>query len=549
MARMIPSQPDPDTPGSERRVFECLADALPHGWVVFHSRRFTVPARPGHLPAEHELDFLVVSPDRGLLGIEVKGGTVGRDTDGWYSVDRHGETHRVRDPGAQVQHSIHRVADYLRQHPRLAHREPPAFGWCVCLPDGRAPRDLGPGLPRARVLDAEDLASPWSAVNRVLASALGEGSALDAGTIAAIVEALAPTFRVTPSLASLVAQSEAALVRLTEEQLRVLDYFSAAPRVGITGAAGTGKTIVAMERASRLAAEGLRVLLLCYNKALGDHLARRARGFRVSTFHAFCRDMAEQAGIATSLPADPEQLRQFYEVTAPQHLMNALSRIPGERFDAVIVDEGQDFAEMWWVAIEDLLRDRRSSSLWVFYDPRQDIFGRDGLRALDLSPVELTFNCRNTEAIAVFAHHFVGSAPRLFPQTPRGCEVETVACASQDAMRQGVRRAIHRLATARFDASRIVVLSPRNPNRSQLAGHVYGNYRLAESPSAPNEVRLASLQSFKGLETDALILAEVDRAHVASSPMNLYVAASRAKHVLVFLEYAPGALAETPASA
>jgi DNA helicase IV len=63
-----------------------------------------------------------------------------------------------------------------------------------------------------------------------------------------------------------------------------------------------------------------------------------------------------------------------------------------------------------------------------------------------------------------------------------------------------------------------------------------GNYHLTESPTGPGDIRFVSLQSFKGLEADALIVAEVDRAHVTSSAKNLYVATSRAKHVLIFLE-------------
>jgi hypothetical protein len=44
---MIPAQPDADTPGSERRVLDCLSVALPESWTVFHARRFTLPSRHG----------------------------------------------------------------------------------------------------------------------------------------------------------------------------------------------------------------------------------------------------------------------------------------------------------------------------------------------------------------------------------------------------------------------------------------------------------------------------------------------------------------------
>ena len=232
------------------------------------------------------------------------------------------------------------------------------------------------------------------------------------------------------------AHAEASLVRLTTEQMRILDYLAFSPRLGITGAAGTGKTLVAMERAARLAAEGQRVLLLCFNKG----------------------------------------------------------------HDAVIVDEGQDFAELWWVAVEELLRDRGMSSLWVFYDPKPDIFGRDGLRSVSLQPAELPYVCRNTEAIARFSHAFIGSEPRLLPGMPPGTQVESVSCATVGDMREAVRKALHRLGTTeRFAPERIVVLSPRSAQRSQLCGRTFGNFRLVESPTTAGEIRYASLQSFKGL--------------------------------------------------
>lgn len=539
MARMIPSQPDLDTPGAERRVFELLADALPESWVVFHARRVTLPGGEGRPPRELELDFLVVAPDRGLLAIEVKGGAVGRDPDGWHSVDHAGTRHPIKDPGRQAQHAVHGVADYLRQHAKFRNGGVPAFGWAVCFPDATAPRELGPDLPRSRVLDAGDLETAWTAMNRVLDAAIGDGARLSREAITGLVAALAPRFHLTPSLSSSVAEAERMLVRLTGEQMRLLDFLASSTRLGITGAAGTGKTLVAMERATRLSAAGRRVLLLCFNRGLAEHLRQRAPGFHVSTFHSLCRDLCEEAGIESRLPEDPDELQRFYEEKAPQHLMEALAGLPGERYDDVIVDEGQDFAELWWVAVEELLRDRTASSLWVFYDPRQDIFGRAGLQALNLPHAELTFVCRNTEAIARFSHAFIDSEPRLLPGTPPGRAVESVACASHEVMHDAVRRILHQLAVVEHIApARIVVLSPRSASKSQVCGKTYGNYRLTDAPSGSNDIRFASLQSFKGLEADALIVVEVDREHVTSSPRNLYVATSRAKHVLVFVEYA-----------
>jgi hypothetical protein len=58
------------------------------------------------------------------------------------------------------------------------------------------------------------------------------------------------------------------------------------------------------------------------------------------------------------------------------------------------------------------------------------------------------------------------------------------------------------------------VLSPFGPNRSAVwrAG-TFANLRLVEFPNAPaaGEVQFATLQHFKGLEANAVVLCEVDR--------------------------------------
>ena len=79
----------------------------------------------------------------------------------------------------------------------------------MCFPDGRAPRDLGPDLPRAAVLDGADLEAPWTSITRVLDATLGTGTALSAETMAALTDVLAPRFSVTPSLSADSPQSRA----------------------------------------------------------------------------------------------------------------------------------------------------------------------------------------------------------------------------------------------------------------------------------------------------------------------------------------------------
>ena len=91
MPRMLPARPDGDAPESERKVFAAFERHLPHDWTVFHSRRLVLP-RQNHPAIERELDFLVIDPARGLLGLEVKGGVeIGRDSEGWPSAPAPGQ--------------------------------------------------------------------------------------------------------------------------------------------------------------------------------------------------------------------------------------------------------------------------------------------------------------------------------------------------------------------------------------------------------------------------------------------------------------------------
>ncbi len=534
MPRMLPARPDGDAPDSERKVFAAFERHLPRDWTVFHSRRLVLP-RQGHPAIERELDFLIIDPARGLLALEVKGGVeIGRDSEGWYS--GRDPRHRIKAPGAQVQRAKHGLAEYLR-----ARTAVPSFGWGVVFPDAESPESLGPDLPRQLVIDRSDLQWADKAVDGVFDAAVGVGSPLSAAAVAKMVQLLAPRVSLAPSLAATVNEDAATLVRLTAEQFDILEMLSAFPRVGVSGGAGTGKTLVAMERARRLAAEGRRVLLLCYNRGLAAHLTPRADGFTVSTFHSLCDALAKSAALPWPTAPAGADAQVFWREEAPTLLLQALEQLPDERFDAVVVDEAQDFLEYWWVAVERLLRRPKEDTLWVFVDPRQNIYGGSAWEALGLYTVPLAFNCRNTGRIARYAYGLVRAEPKLRPGTPEGLEVSVERCSNEHEMLDAVRRALHRIVgEGHLPPDGVVVLSPRSERTSAVwRTRTFGNLHLVPYPSAPapGQVQFATLQRFKGLEADAVVLCETEKGHPNSSEQHLYVAASRARHVLAVAEY------------
>ncbi len=126
---------------------------------------------------------------------------------------------------------------------------------------------------------------------------------------------------------------------------------------GVSGTAGSGKSFALTARAARLAADGKSVLVLCFNLTLANHLRRLvvercaeygANPARVTctSFHTFCSrvvDDAAQAGIVAQEPA-----RGTWPVKIVVKTRDVFEAGFARRFDAVLVDEGQDFTVDWW---------------------------------------------------------------------------------------------------------------------------------------------------------------------------------------------------------
>ena len=375
MARLIPAAIDEATPRSERDILETFKREFPAAWMVLHGQRVAVrsPQR-AHLD-EIELDIVVIDPARGLLCIEVKGGEIEREGGQWYSTNRSTrERHPIKDPGKQSLAASHSLVDFLDRLPanRLPGGSPP-FAWAVAFPDVITPGALGPDLPRELVMDKNDLKTPARAVDRAFSHSL-RGLPSHSFDARPLLEAIAPDFKLVPLLRHQVDDHESMLVRLTEEQLEIIESLDAMTKVAVHGPAGTGKTLVATERARRLAARGAKVLVLCYNTLLGEHIARSARGFTVRTFHSLCEDLCAEANVPFIVPQDPALHSRFFDDECVRLLGQALDRLPDARFDAVIVDEAQDFRTAWWGPVQRLLRDPQDGHFWVFWDPHQKIF-------------------------------------------------------------------------------------------------------------------------------------------------------------------------------
>ena len=259
MARMIPKMP-PDFHGSpgEERVFRALR-TLPDEIVVIHSLRWlhsgNIREFARNLAAQGEGDFVLFDPAFGLMVVEVKGGDVWCERGEWHQRNRQTGSVKVVFPETQASNTSHRIREELLK--KLPEASNLLFCHAVWFPDGAVDRTKLPmNCHPDMTLDSEDIALPAAAIQRAFAywhSILPGRSGVGAALAKRLVDLLAPTLSVVRSVRQDIDEREDVLIQLTQEQARVIDFLDEQDHAAILGAAGTGKTLLAVEKARRLA--------------------------------------------------------------------------------------------------------------------------------------------------------------------------------------------------------------------------------------------------------------------------------------------------------
>ena len=189
----------------------------------------------------------------------------------------------------------------------------------------------------------------------------------------------------------------------------------------IHGVAGSGKTMILGYRAEYLAKASTPttkpVLILCFNEPLGVklHSVMGAKGFgdkvHVRHFHKWCRDQLVAYGQtlpAYNLPVD------VMMVDMVQRVIHAVVRkhIPSGQYQAILIDEGHDFAPEWLKLVTQMV-DPTTNSLLLLYDDAQSIYERARSKQFSFKSVGvqaqgrttiLKINYRNTKQILQIAN-------------------------------------------------------------------------------------------------------------------------------------------------
>lgn len=566
MATFIPDvEPDQIGHNSERLVYEALRE-LPTGFTVLHSFPWLRPMRDlvSEPLREGEADFVILHPERGLLVLEVKGGTPELRQRTWFRGAK-----EMRDPFDQARRNRYALLDSVEERTnRRVHRGMFTHGDVVVFPhstyEGPLPLNADPrilidgrslsDLP-ARIEDA------WSAWGR-------QPTYLTPTQFRELHESLMPKLRLLRFVGAEIATEGARIVQITQDQHATLQGLLASDRVLVEGTAGSGKTLLALEFAVTLSAAGSKVLLLCYNRHLAAWLQESARGearlrnregtLEIATFHSYAFKIAKRATVEFGVPGGVAD--QFWDEEVPLILEQALdvlrNRGKNPLYDAIIVDEAQDFSRDWWVTVESLTRGGRDGRLYVFLDLNQSLRGEGRLPPVPLpTKLRLTTNCRNTRAIARSASSLSGAQVTLLPSSPEG-EAPSLRRAGTPAAEAGIVLAeLRNLLRAGVISRQIVLIGPTSHDKGALARFkdVEGIPLVSDADAwrRGEGILVTTSRAFKGLEADVIILYDLAAFGTTFTRTDLYVAWTRARHRLILVCHGPemraaveGALAE-----
>lgn len=526
----MPSFMDDRTPSGERDVFNLLA-AGPDDWVALHS----LDLAPWNRGLRTEIDFVVIVPDTGILCVEVKSHeNVAFDGYRWYPQTI------IRSPFKQASDGRHtfyrRLAELAPQFKRV-----PVVHCCI-FP--RAPFDLSPNLSvqRWELMDlrAFRMFNTGDAFCADLKARMDQSIAADEkitrpdhrlsqDQIDTIVRCCVPVQKCRSNAREEIMHREAEIeMVLREQQKPILQLASWNDRLVISGGAGTGKTLIAMEVARRSAEKGSRVALLCYNQLVGDWMKQRIEQTSPALPNLMAgraiRVMAGMTGV--EIPGNPS--RDFWETELPQELEERLTDPDfkaAATFDYLVLDEAQDLLarpRLWQCLALFLSGGVEKGAFALFGDFDHQVLAeresmQQALAVLDASgrPVRwrLSENCRNYRIVGDTAVRLAGlNGPVYSGYLRSGGGVHNYDIFFYDQEKAQLDRLAQWLREFKaygYKPSEITLLSFRADHLSAAVRLKNAGYKLLPAWQASDLTDYASVQAFKGLENKVIILTDV----------------------------------------
>lgn len=524
MANMYPKNISEYLPtDSERIVYQELKNQLPDSFDVFYSVSWT-SCQDGVL-VKSEADFIVASPDYGFLCLEVKGGSNVRVEDNiWYLSDAtYGERKLKMSPYEQAEKNMYYFTKLFSG--KYNTRFSGVYGAGVVFPFYPVPEHIQlSNRNRFCTIDSNDLNNLYDHIKKMFRFWGGESYGRRFYPIShhrAFLELIRERVAISAAAGALVRYKERQLDIINRVQENYIYLLTNVNQFYMRGGAGTGKTWIAMKMAQKEAESGRRVLFVCASSTLAD-MVRKHIG-----------EIVEVKDINTVFKESVNNFSCFKEP-----LYEGISQALSEEYpiyDAIFVDEAQDFTKEWAAIIRCLLADKERSRLGVFFDDvqvlREDSFGNGfGIQG---KPYLLKENIRNTCNIYNWISQKTNLGTDMVANPVEGPTPITEFIEEQSQLTNILEILLKRyLSDEHLQNNSLVILTPEKEQFLNCFSRGLAKWEFVNGePNNENQISVYSVDEFKGLESNMVIYVHDLKA---SDNMN-YIAYTRAKYYLIEL--------------
>lgn len=439
MAIIVPEVIKSTATAGERILFRTLKEYLPDDYIVHYE-----PNINGFRP-----DFVIIGPDLGVLVLEVKDYTKNTirelNDNTWGILDSSGDLHRVKSPLIQSREYAFKIKEMLEKDIDLINTEgkyqfklkfPYGYGVVFTrlheeqLLKNKVYEVIDPQfiLSRDQIdpdndhFDAEILIEKLFDMFHV---PFKLNTPLSSDELKRIYYHLYKEIRVGADVEPVPYQAK---LLLSFRNIKTMDLHqeNLAKQIGdkhrlIRGVAGSGKTLILATRAKMLAEQhpNWKILILCYNVALKQSIKQMIHSKFTEPDDFLTSDHRKTPNLNNI------QILNFHQWIKKDHGISELEiddyieKIENDtltpvKYDAILIDEGQDF-EGSWLHLISLCLDQETQSLLLVEDRAQDIYRKSrsyvkdtGLDFRGRSRI-LNINYRNTSQIVDFGWKFYDS--------------------------------------------------------------------------------------------------------------------------------------------
>ena len=541
----------------EKMLFDIFKNSpFTEDWIVLHSLNLSQHT----VRLYGEIDFLILIPGGGIYVMEVKGGDVKCVNGVWYFIDRYGNVNKNKSPFNQVRDAMFSLRSAIEKEFGKGHKFTKILsGFLFAFPHISFDKH-SVEYESWQILDKDSIQSGTESffnnlVQQFIQKHKGQrwfsekDSLPDANDLNLLCDFLRGDFERVRTVKERLAEFDKEVKKYTEEQYRILDSIQLNDRSVTQGSAGTGKTMIALESAVRAAAEGKTVFLTCYNRLIGEWMQKQVEEWKdkitVSSLHSFLFEQSKGFDYDKSQSSKQD----FYSKYLPTLLKDIYQKGISKKFDKLIIDEGQDLIREEYLSLfNSMVTGGFSNGNWEIYGDfeRQAIYAQLSKKEMiDLlkssgqySNFLLKINCRNTKQVGEETSLISGfEKPPFLLEHLEGVPVEYIFYTDEAHQITLLTQQLQKLSSSKLPLNELVIISPRK-FESSCSDSVPG-FTIREIKNN-NEICMtqtfygfATVQSYKGMESNYILITDIEDISSEIAKSLLYVGMSRARYGLI----------------